>query len=180
MRTNIICAIFALAFIICGCGSSKKSPIKTFVMPCSEYKSGDGVLRAWAVGVSDSKTSARKKAQMTASADLAASLSNTIKNTTEKYITSLGEGNLKNETKSFLNNQIKSIVNQTITGATIVCDQWTEDKATGQFSNYIAMEIKGEDYMNLLYEEISKNQNIAIDKNLLNKLFLENIGKSAD
>ena len=53
------------------CGSSKKvekSPIKTFVMPCSQLVSSDGVLRAWAVGKSDNENTARKKAQTEAAA----------------------------------------------------------------------------------------------------------------
>ena len=61
--------------VLAGCVSSakvEKSPIKTYVMPCSELVSGDGVLRAWASGKSDSEMSARKKAQIAAAADLAA------------------------------------------------------------------------------------------------------------
>ena len=177
MKTNILCAIFALAFVMSGCRSSK-SPIDTFVMPCSEQVSENGVIHAWASGQSDSKTAARQKAQINALADLATKLNASVGATTDKYISTLGEGEQANKSKTFLNTKIQSTVKQTLTNAKIICDQWTEDKATGQFTNYIMMEINGKEYMDLLFEELSKNREVTIDKEILNKLFLENIEKS--
>ena len=48
MKKIILFAVCALAIATLGsCRSSKeKSPIKTYVMPCSEYTKGDGALRA--------------------------------------------------------------------------------------------------------------------------------------
>ena len=46
----IIMAMAAATF--CSC-SSKKSPIKTFVMPCSDCMKADDALRARASGTSD-------------------------------------------------------------------------------------------------------------------------------
>ena len=163
------------------CGSSKsveKSPIKTFVMPCSELTSSNGVLRAWASGKSDNETTARKKAQVAASADLAAALSKTVEVTTEDYTSALTEGTLKAQSKSFLNDKTKVVVNKTLTNATIACDRWTKDEATGIYTNYIVLQIDGEDYLKLLYEELRKNTSISIDEELLEKLFLKNINES--
>ncbi len=183
MRTYIFytLALFGI-FSLCSCGSSKKiekSPIKTFVMPCSELKSGDGVIRAWASGKSDSETSARKKAQVAAAAELASLLSQTVNATSEEYTSSLSQGELSTMSKSFLNDKIKVTVNKTLTNARIVCDRWTKDEQTGQYTNYMVLEIKGDDYLKLLFEELRKNDNIAVDMNLLEKLFMKHINESS-
>ena len=83
--------IVAAFFLLSSCGSSKKiqekSPVATFIMPGADLVSGNGVLRGWGSGRSDSEASARKKAQMAASAELAAILAKTVESTTEEYST---------------------------------------------------------------------------------------------
>lgn len=175
--TGLLVALVSLN----GCGSSKKvekSPIKTYVMPCSECISGDGKLRAWASGTSDNETTARKKAQTAAAAELAAMLSRTIESTTEDYTSVLSEG-ISVESKSFLSDKTKVVVKETLTGATIVCDRWTKDESSGQYTNYIVLELKGDDYLERLYDELAKNGNVSIDKDLLKDLFLKNIDGEA-
>lgn len=182
MKTYILFASMLLgSMCLYSCGSSKKaekSPIETFVMPCSELKSGDGILRAWGSGKSDSETSARKKAQVTAAADLAAMLSRTVNATTEEYTASLSEGQLPTGTKSFLSDKTQMTVAKTLTNATIACDRWTKDEATGQYTNYIVLEIDGEDYLALLKEELNKKKDVSVDMELLEKLFLKHIENS--
>lgn len=167
---------------IVGCGSSKKahkSPIATYVMPCSEYVSGDGVLRAWAIGKSDNEATARKKAQAMASAELAAMLAKTVATTTEDYTTALSEG-LVAASKSLLSEKSKQTVEKTLSGATIVCDRWNKDEQSGQYTNYIVMELKGDEYLKNLYEELGKNSSVSIDQTLLRKLFFKNIEESGE
>lgn len=182
-RIIVYAAILGSACLLGSCGSSKKvekTPIETYVMPCSELKSGDGVLRAWASGSSDSEMAARKKAQAAASAELAAILEKTVKTTTEDYITALSEG-LATESKSFFNEKTHITVEKTLKGAVIACERWAKDEKTGQHTNYIVMELRGEEYLKSLYEELNKNTSIAIDKVLLKKLFLnhiDNIGRN--
>lgn len=179
MKKIILFAVCVLAMAtFSSCRSSKeKSPIKTFVMPCSEYTKGDGALRAWASGASDNETTARKKALATASAELAAMLSKTIKQTTEDYSSALTEGE-NVLSKSFMNDKVKITVEKSIEGATIICDRWNKDE-NGQYTNYIVLELKGNDYLKALYEELSKNSDVYVDKELLQKLFLENINKNS-
>ena len=179
MKKIILFAVCVLAMAtFSSCRSSKeKSPIKTFVMPCSEYTKGDGALRAWASGASDNETTARKKALATASADLAAMLSKTIKQTTEDYSSALTEGE-NVLSKSFMNDKVKITVEKSIEGATIICDRWNKDE-NGQYTNYIVLELKGNDYLKALYEELSKNSDVSVDKELLQKLFLDNINKNS-
>lgn len=145
-------------------------------MPCSEYVSGDGALRAWASGNSDNETTARKKALAAASAELAAMLTKTVETTTEDYSSMLTEAE-NALSKSFMSEKNKITVEKTISGATIICDRWNKDDS-GQYTNYIVLELKGSDYLKALYEELGKNNGNSIDKELLERLFLENINKS--
>lgn len=174
--------VVCMALTMVGCGSAKKaakSPIATYVMPCSEYVSGDGVLRVWAIGKSDSEATARKKAQAMASAELAAMLAKTVATTTEDYTTALSEG-LVAASKSLLSEKSKQTVEKTLSGAAIVCDRWNKDEQSGQYTNYIVMELKGEEYLQNLYEELSRGSAVSVDQALLRKLFFKNIEESGE
>lgn len=122
--------------------------------------------------------SARKKAQMAASAELAAILAKTVESTTEEYSTILSEG-MSSESKSLLTDKTKITVNQTLAGATIVFDRWDKDEKTGQFINYIVLELKGDDYLKNLYKELEKNDAVTVDRDLLQRLFLKHIDKNS-
>jgi len=183
MKHYALWVIFlVLFFSLVGCGSSKKvqetSPVSTFIMPGSEYVSGNGVLRGWGSGKSDSEASARKKAPMMASAELAAMLSKTVEATVEEYTTVLSEG-MSSASKSLLQDKTKVTVKKTLVGATIVFDRWTQDEQTGQYTNYIVLELKGAEYLDALYKELGKNNEDSIDKELLQRLFLKSIDENA-
>ena len=174
--------IVAAFFLLSSCGSSKKiqekSPISTYIMPGADLISGNGILRGWGSGRSDSEASAPKKAQMAASAELAAILAKTVESTTEEYSTILSEG-MSSESKSLLTDKTKITVNQTLAGATIVFDRWDKDEKTGQFINYIVLELKGDDYLKNLYKELEKNDAATVDRDLLQRLFLKHIDENS-
>ena len=174
--------IVAAFFLLSSCGSSKKiqekSPISTYIMPGADLISGNGILRGWGSGRSDSEASARKKAQMAASAELAAILAKTVESTTEEYSTILSEG-MSSESKSLLTDKTKITVNQTLAGATIVFDRWVKDEKTGQFINDIVLELKGDDYLKNLYKELEKNDAATVDRDLLQRLFLKHIDENS-
>jgi hypothetical protein len=165
----VLMAITAATF--CSC-SSKKSPIKTFVMPCSDCVKADDALRVWASGTSDSETTAHKKAMATASAELAALLSKTVNTMTEQYTTELTEGR-DGQSKSLLDEKNIIVVKQVLNGAAIVCDEWTKDE-NGQYTNYIVLELKG----SKIIEAITKSaeaEGEKINQELLKTLFLKGI-----
>lgn len=170
--TWIIVAMLALTLGSCASKKVQKSPIKTFVMPCSQLVSSDGVLRAWAVGKSDNENTARKKAQTEAAAELAAILGRTVEATTEEYSTSLSGGE-QGESRTLLKDKVKVTINETLQGATIACDQWTHDETTGQYANYMVLELQGEEFLKKLFERLGKNN--KVDQGLLRKIFLEQI-----
>ncbi len=178
MKKYVLFMLCAVALIALGsCSTKEKSPIKTFVMPCSEYADSDNALRAWASGASDNETTARKKALAAASAELAAMLTKNVETTTEDYNSALSEAE-NVLSKSFMSEKSKITVEKTISGATIICDRWNKD-ANGQYTNYIVLELKGSDYLKALYEELGDDAQESIDKKLLEQLFLENINKNS-
>jgi hypothetical protein len=60
-------------------------------------------------------------------------------------------------------------------GAVIVCDRWVKDEKTGQYTNYIVMELMGKEYLKKLYEELSNETSLTLDKILLENLFMKHI-----
>ncbi len=160
---------------VAGCATNKvaKSKEKTFVMPCSEYVKPEGALSAWASGTSDDQSTARKKAMAAASAQIAAQIAKTVETTTEDYAAALKDAD-SNISKSLLIEKSKILVSQTIKGATIVCDQWHKAD-DGKYTNYIVMELQGTDFLEMIYQTLTKQENEAFNKALLEKIFLENL-----
>ena len=165
----IILAIAAISFSSC---SSKRSPIKTFVMPCSECVKSKDAIRVWASETSDNETTARKKAMATASAELASVLSKTVNTITEQYTTALNEGR-QGQSKTLFNEKNIIEVNRVINGATIVCDEWTKSE-NGQYTNYIVLELKGNKIVEAIGKEVETARE-SVDKELLNSLFQKNL-----
>lgn len=183
MKKIFYVALSFVALCLNSCGSSKKveapkSPIPTYEMPCADMISGDGMLRVWAMGRSDNEATARKKARANADAELAAILGKTVQSTTEDYTAALTEG-MDAASKSFFNEKVKITVNKVLNGAVIVCDQWHKDEQTGLFTNYIVMELSGEEYLKVLYKELGQTASSTVDKELLEKLFIKHINNSA-
>lgn len=179
MKSRVItAAILAAAFLLLtGCGTAKKaqqtekSPVETFVMPGNEYLSGGGVIRAMGIGRSDNESVARKKAMAEASAELAAALQRVVNSTVDSYVTDLSEG-MSSDSKTLFTSKTRVTVDQALKGAVIVYDRWNKDEKTGMFTNYIVMALNGEDYLNLLYEELGKEAQ-SVDKDELNEYFLK-------
>lgn len=128
------------------------------------------------MGRSDSETTARKKAMtIMAYADLAGMLEKTVGSMVEEYSTILSEG-IQAKSKELLLQKSITTSNKVIKGARIVCDQWTNDESTGQYTNYIVMEINPNTYIRMLSDELKKT-GTAVDEDLLKGLFIKHINK---
>lgn len=183
MKTSsIILTTIAAVMLAASCGTSRKavekSPVQTSIMPGAEYLSKDGFIRAWGVGKSDNEAAARKKARMNATTELAETIAKKFNSVLENYTVDLQESDTA-LSKSLFREKSKMVIDQKIKGAQIVYDRWAKDEKTGQYTNYIVLEIKGEDYINSVLEEIKKrdtgNKSSAVDEKLLKKLFLDAI-----
>ena len=172
-------SFFAIFLLATSCKSTKKtikkSPIDTYIQPCSDLVKSDTLLRVWAMGRSDSETTARKKAMTMAYSDLASMLEKTVGSMVEEYGTILSEGK-QAASKELLLQKTVTTSNQIIKGARIVCDQWANEEATGQYVNYIVMEINPDTYIRMLSDEIKGTGN-AVDDVLLKDLFIKHINE---
>ena len=69
-----IALMMLAAMLLVSCGASKKvatKPVATYIQPGADLLNAPNVLRAWAMGVSDSEMTAKKKAVVSASSQLA-------------------------------------------------------------------------------------------------------------
>ncbi len=183
MKHISILAIIASLLLMSSCGPAKQAAetnsIATYTLPGADLVTGDGLIRGWGVGKSDSEASAHKKAQMQASAALAAILEQIVQSTTEEYTTVLSEGD-EAGSMSLLNQYIKVTTDKTLNGATTIFDRWGEKTADGQYVNYVVMELKGEEFLQALYKVIEEQtqqqpENKGIDKNKLEEIFNKHI-----
>ena len=74
--------------------------------------------------------------------------------------------------KTLFSSKTPVAVNQALKGAIIVYARWNKDEQTGMFTNYIVMALNGEDYLNILYEELG-NEAQSVNKYELNEYFLK-------
>lgn len=171
--------LLSILLFVSSCNSSKntvkKSPVNTYVQPCSDLVQSDTIMRTWAMGRSDTETTARKKAMTMAYSDLAGMLERTVASMIEEYSATLSEGK-QAASKELLLQKTITTSNRVVKGARIICDQWTNDESTGQYANYIVMEISPDTYISMLSDEIKKTGN-SVDEALLKELFIKHINK---
>lgn len=108
-------------------------------------------------------------------ADLAGMLEKTVGSMVEEYSATLSEGK-QGASKELLLQKTITTSNRVVKGARIVCDQWANDEETGQYANYIVMEINPDIYIRMLSDEIKKTGN-TVDEALLKELFIKYINK---
>ena len=167
--------------MLVSCGASKKvaqKPVETYVQPGSELLNARNVLRAWAVGISDSEMTAKKKALSSASSQLAQMLNSAVKTTIDDYCVSLSDGEVA-KSKEYLNQKVSIVSVQVLNGARPIFDQWEPKDKDGMYRNYVVLELSPEDFFKKLSEAMNekKASDVKIDENLLNELFIKAISK---
>ena len=165
------------AMLLVSCGSSKKvaqKPVQTYVQPGSHLLNQPGVLRAWAMGTSDSEMTAKKKAVASASSQLAQMLNTAVKTTIEDYCVALSDGEAA-ISKEYLSQKTSLVSQQVLVGAVPIFDQWEPKDAEGMYRNYVVLEISAQDFIKSLFESMADAEasKVAVDKDLLNELFLK-------
>lgn len=167
------------AMLLISCGPAKKvaqKPVKTYVQPGSHLLNQPGVLRAWAVGVSDSEMTAKKKAFASASSQLAQMLNTAVKTTIEDYCVSLSAGEAA-ISKEYLSQKSSLVSEQMLVGVVPIFDEWEPKDAEGMYRNYVVLEISAQDFIKSLFESMAETEatKATLDKDLLNELFLKAI-----
>lgn len=162
MKVLRLISILAISAAIMSCGSSKKMT-KTqekalgeeIITPCSdvEFHTDKKTFRATGIGTSLDLTTSKRKANLIASANLAASVNQLIKAGIERYA---GERQIAdkitfNEKYSDL---AKQLVNQELNNVAIVCSKTYQKD--GRYSTYVAVEVAKDELLNKIADNISK------------------------
>ena len=171
--------IMAAAMLV-SCGASgevAKKIVKKYVQPGKEMLDEPGTLRAWAVGVSDSEMTAKKKAVAAASSELAQMLNTAVTTTIEDYCVMLSEGEVA-ASKEFLSQKSTIVSKQLLVGVRQIFDQWEPKDAEGMHKNYVVLELSADEYIKHLLDSINQSpvaSGVKVDEKLLKEIFVKKI-----
>ena len=178
MRRIVLMMLASIMLV--SCGAAKKAaqkPVKTYVQPGSELLGAPNVLRAWAMGISDSEMTAKKKAMASASSELAGMLNKAVNTTIDDYCVALSEGEVA-ASKEYLSQKTNIVSNQLLVGVRPIFEQWEPADASGMYRCYVVLEVSGEEYIKKVIESINSTpgaKKVNVDQKLLNELFLKTI-----
>lgn len=129
----------------------------------SEHFSTPEVFRATATGESMDRETAKKKARSNANAELAKTISATMKIVGDNYVNST-EFNNKEEITETFQEMSRTVVDQELKGAMKICDKITQ-KPDGTYVSYIAIELSGSKIADAYNSGLSQNEKIKADYN---------------
>jgi hypothetical protein len=166
-------AFSAFALGLAGCSSSNSiTPSQSGEIEIIEYCTGEDYntdsdnFRATATGESLSRETAKKMSRSNAEDRLARSISATLEVVTDNYVNSTKFNNKEEVTETF-HNLARTIVDQELRGAIIICEKLTQ-KTDGAFVSYIALELSGEQIAQAYNERLSQDERIMAEFNYEN------------
>tara|TARA_B100000427_G_scaffold325812_1_gene333334 strand:+ start:2944 stop:3510 length:567 start_codon:yes stop_codon:yes gene_type:complete len=181
---TLVLALATGALMLIGCSGSKQlTPEQQGEVEIIEYCTGSEFntdkdhFRATATGSSLSRETAKKMSRSNAEDKLARSIESTIEVVTDNYVNSTKFNNKEEVTETF-NNLARTIVNQELRGAIIICEKLTQ-KPDGSFVSYIAIELSGDQIAQAYNERLSNDERIMAEFNYENfkKTFEEEMSK---
>lgn len=190
-KTNVNTTIFAFALIatmvvFAGCGGSKKAPdysaLGTQVnIPCSdnEYFTDQTHFRGTGMAEGTNLASTRRRANLDANAQLAASINSTIKSVTDRYTQDITVGDA-NEFAERFEDLTRSVVNQELNNVGIVCNQVFENE--GRYNVYVAVEVDKDQLLNNISSRISRDERLRLDYDRMQfeKIFNEEMDRMSN
>ena len=157
--------IAGAAFTFTNCkGKDKGAKGETRInVECSgkDYFSTKSKFRASAVGESLDQAAAKKKAQLNAKNDLAATIQTTIKATTDNYVNSR-EMNNKEQIEEKFEGLSREVIDQKLSGVITICEE-TFKTAEGKYKTYICLELGADDLVEAINERLTKDESLRID-----------------
>lgn len=163
--TNTATIVVIATALITGCKPKEKIPTgeKEVVIPCSgsDYFTDSKVFRANSSGESMDMVTAKKKALANARAELAQSISTTVKVVTDNYVNSR-EMNNKEQVEERFESLNREVVDQTLTGVRTICEKNVKTE-NNTYKTYIAIELSAEELVSKYNERLSKDERLKID-----------------
>jgi hypothetical protein len=159
-----------LAFALISCNSNKGLSVEDqgevlIEQYCSgdKYFSDKNTFRGNAVGESLDQMTAKKKARSNTQAEIAKTISSTMKIVGDNYVSS-SEFNNKEEVTETFNEMSRTIVDEQLKGVVTICEKMTKT-AQGKYKCYMAMEIAAEKLASKYHERLSKDEKLRADYN---------------
>ncbi|MEI7675590.1 MAG: hypothetical protein WCJ03_02315 [Bacteroidales bacterium] len=142
-----------------------------------EYKSTPKALRYSAIGESMDQMTAKKKAMSEAKAGLAGSINTLVKGVTDNYVKS-GNYNNKEELLKNYEGLNREVIDQSLTGTTVVCEKMTKTKE-GNYKSYVCIELGGPEILQTINNRATSNEMLKVDYNYekFKKTFEEEMNK---
>jgi hypothetical protein len=164
-RVLFVAAVSA-SLLLASCGSKTKVPKGEVeqVLPCSEFKSDNKTFRVYSFGESADMNVAKKKALSNARTELAGMVNSTMKVVSDNYVKSMEVNNVEEVLERFEENS-RTIIDERLSGAVVVCDRVTQLTEGNKFRYYIALELDGDKIVKDYYKALSKNDKIMVDYN---------------
>lgn len=173
-KPGLILTLALTAFVFAGTGCKKKKNTVEQPKPKGEilineyctgpqYNSDQSTFRVSATGESMSRETAKKIARSNAEDRLARTVNATVKAVTDNHVNSTKYNNREEVTEVF-NNLARTIVDQELRGAIIICEQLTQ-KENGNYVSYMAIELSAEEMVNAYNERLSKDERIMAEYN---------------
>ena len=167
--SNYILLFFALATIY-SCKSKQGLSVEDqgevlIEQYCSgdKYFSDKNTFRGNALGESQDQMAAKKKARSNAQAELAKTISSTMKIVGDNYVNST-EFNNKEEVTETFNEMSRTAVNETLNGVVTICEKMTRTP-DGKYKCYMALELAAEKLASKYHERLSKDEKIKANYN---------------
>jgi hypothetical protein len=156
-------AIVAITLLSVSCGGSKVAPTQGAVeveVPCANYFSDAKFYRGIGNGKSQDLNTARLKAHTTASAELAAGISQQVKRVVEQYLND-ADVNKKQEFGQTFEGITTTVVNQTVTNTNVACNKTLQEK-DGSYSVYMALEVNKDEFLKTLDNAATQEKKIEL------------------
>jgi hypothetical protein len=173
-----------ILLVASSCGTSKKVANSEDEVLVTTYCSGDDynstakAFRFTGIGQSMDMMTAKKKAMSEARAGLAASINTKVKSVVDNYVKS---GNFNNKEELLQNYEgiNREVVNQNLSGVTVICEKMTKTR-DGNYKSYVCLELGGSEILQSINNKATSNEMLKVDYNYekFKKTFEEEMSKN--
>lgn len=187
-KITLLLGAALMVLVMASCGSEKATvaPATSAVQelpdePCSEFLSTSDVFRASAMHIARNQSQqqfAYDQAANSARAALAAQIETTVKSVNDKYANSYTL-NDANDFKERIEGMTRTIVNQQLKFAPVVCKKRAAGLEPGTIACYVAVEIPVSNILNGITSSISNDERLRVDYEYekYKEVFDEEMGK---
>jgi len=156
----IAAAALCMGAMVSSCGKKTLPQVageKEVTVPCADKTTDKDFFRGMGIGQSKDANTAREKARMAANAELATSMSATIKSVSERYVNDAGI-TAADFSQSF-EALTKQVVNQELNNVQQCCIK-TFSTTDGMYKVYMAVEASKKDVLEKLEREAAANKKL--------------------